>query len=63
MLTIPPILMEKYLEAAEKIAEQAIVAGPTASLGPIQSSYEAEDLPSSTRGGLRPIFEVYRTGF
>jgi mono/diheme cytochrome c family protein len=28
VLSLPPILMERYLEAAEKLAEQAIVAAP-----------------------------------
>ena len=51
VLTLPPILFEKYLEAAEKIAEQAIVAGPSGSKGPIKS-WEAGDLPDSA-GGLR----------
>jgi hypothetical protein len=30
VLTLPPLLLEKYLAAAEAIAEKAIVAGPTA---------------------------------
>ena len=49
VLTLPPILMERYLEAAEKIAEQAIVAGPSASQGPTKL-YEAADLPSTAGG-------------
>jgi hypothetical protein len=49
VLTMPPILFEKYLEAAEKIAEQAIVAGPSGSKGPIKS-WEVEDLPDSAGG-------------
>src|SRR4029078_8308128 len=36
VLTIPPILMEKYLAAAEAIAEQAIIAGESTH-GPIRS--------------------------
>ena len=49
VLTLPPILMEKYLDAAEKIVDQAIVAGPRTSLGPIKT-FEAEDLPASAGG-------------
>lgn len=49
VLTLPPILMEKYLDAAEKIVEQAIVAGPRSSNGPVKL-YEAEDLPNSAGG-------------
>ncbi len=45
VLTLPPILFEKYLDAAEKIAEQAIlVVGPTGSKGPV-TTIEVEDLP------------------
>ena len=42
VFTMPPILMEKYLAAAETIAEQAIMAG-TSARGPIRK-WEAEDL-------------------
>ncbi|MDR3637045.1 MAG: DUF1587 domain-containing protein, partial [Isosphaeraceae bacterium] len=48
VLTIPPILMEKYLTAAERIAEQAIIAGPSA-LGPTKT-IEVEDLGPQTAG-------------
>ncbi|MFO0911222.1 MAG: DUF1587 domain-containing protein, partial [Isosphaeraceae bacterium] len=51
VLTLPPILFEKYLQAAEKIAEQAIVAGPSAQQGQLKV-WEAEDLPDSAGGGL-----------
>jgi Protein of unknown function (DUF1592)/Protein of unknown function (DUF1588)/Protein of unknown function (DUF1587)/Protein of unknown function (DUF1585)/Protein of unknown function (DUF1595)/Ca-dependent carbohydrate-binding module xylan-binding len=51
VLTLPPILFEKYLDAAEKIAEQAIlITGPTASKGPV-TTIEVEDLPDSAGGG------------
>ncbi len=49
VLTMPPILMEKYLAAAERIAEMAIVAGPSA-LGPTKT-FEAEDLGKGSAGG------------
>ena len=49
VLTLPPILMEKYLDAAEKIVEQAIVAGRGSSNGPVKL-YEAEELPSTAGG-------------
>jgi len=48
VLTIPPILLEKYLAAAERIAERAIVAGPSA-LGPTKT-FEVEDLSAQTAG-------------
>ncbi|HEY2840145.1 MAG TPA: DUF1592 domain-containing protein [Pirellulales bacterium] len=45
VLTLPPLLMEKYLAAAEKIATQAIVSGkPTE---PITARFAAEKLRSS----------------
>lgn len=50
VLTLPPILFERYLDAAEKIAEQAIVVvgpnGPRAEA----KTYEMEDLPNSAGG-------------
>lgn len=49
VLTLPPLLFEKYLDAAEKIAEQAIVAGPLGSPGPVKT-WETEDLPASAGG-------------
>ena len=48
VLTIPPILMEKYLAAAESIAEHAIMAGASAR-GPIRK-WEAER-PGELNGG------------
>ena len=51
VLTLPPILFEKYLDAAEKIGEQAIVVtGPTGSKGPVKT-IEVEDLPDKAGGG------------
>jgi len=58
VLTLPPMLFEKYLDAAEKIAEQAIVAGPSGKPGPVKV-YEAEDLPAEA-GGV-PFPEGFRT--
>ena len=49
VLTLPPILLEKYLEAAERIAGEAIVATPVGSPGPIKT-YEAEELPDNAGG-------------
>jgi hypothetical protein len=48
VLTIPPILMEKYLAAAESIAEQSIMTGPTAR-GPIKTR-EAHALGAGAGG-------------
>ncbi|MEQ1823742.1 MAG: DUF1592 domain-containing protein [Fimbriimonadaceae bacterium] len=39
VLTVSPLLLEKYLQAAEKIAERAIIAG-----GPQATAYEGEGL-------------------
>ena len=50
VLTLPPILFEKYLDAAEKIAGEAIVATPIGSPGPTKT-YEVEELPDSAGGG------------
>ncbi|MFO0953175.1 MAG: DUF1592 domain-containing protein [Isosphaeraceae bacterium] len=44
VLTLPPLLFEKYLDAAETIAERAIVAGPGPRPGSVKT-YEAEKLP------------------
>ena len=52
VLTIPPILMEKYLAAAESISEHAIMTG-TSSLGPIRK-WEAQrsgELSGGTQDG------------
>jgi Protein of unknown function (DUF1592)/Protein of unknown function (DUF1588)/Protein of unknown function (DUF1587)/Protein of unknown function (DUF1585)/Protein of unknown function (DUF1595)/Ca-dependent carbohydrate-binding module xylan-binding/Planctomycete cytochrome C len=46
VLTLPPMLLEKYLEAAESIAERAIVAGHARPLGPLQT-WEADKLTGS----------------
>jgi hypothetical protein len=48
VLTIPPMLMEKYLAAAESIAKQAIMTGPTAR-GPIKT-WEAHALGDGAGG-------------
>ncbi len=48
VLSLPPILLEKYLDAAEKIAGEAIVTSGD-SPGPIKT-WEAEDLPAKTGG-------------
>jgi mono/diheme cytochrome c family protein len=37
VLTLPPMLLEKYLEAAESIAEKAIVASHARPLGPVKT--------------------------
>jgi mono/diheme cytochrome c family protein len=50
VLTIPPILFEKYLDAAEAIAARAIVAGPSAQ-GEVKT-WEVEDLPDSAGGSV-----------
>ena len=46
VLTLPPMLFEKYLEAAESIAERAIVADHARPLGPLQT-WEADKLSGS----------------
>jgi len=48
VLTLPPLLMEKYLEAAETIARQAIVTGTTAE-GPLKA-WDTDALPSQAGG-------------
>jgi hypothetical protein len=48
VLTIPPILMEKYLAAAEAIADQVIIAGAS-SHGPIKA-WDAQGLDDSAGG-------------
>ena len=50
VLSLPPLLMEKYLAAAETIAEQAIVTGSNAR--PMLKSYAAESLDAGG-GDLR----------
>lgn len=45
VLSLPPILMEKYLVAAETIAEQAIVSGSNAR--PLVRTYDAASLTAS----------------
>lgn len=48
VLTLPPILMEKYLKAAEEISQQAILAGES---GPMfEVAYKGEQLQSE--GGV-----------
>jgi Protein of unknown function (DUF1592)/Protein of unknown function (DUF1588)/Protein of unknown function (DUF1587)/Protein of unknown function (DUF1585)/Protein of unknown function (DUF1595)/Ca-dependent carbohydrate-binding module xylan-binding/Planctomycete cytochrome C len=49
VLSMPPILMEKYFAAAEAVAERAIVAAPRAS-APLKKRIEVESL-DSTAGG------------
>src|SRR5262249_17366654 len=48
VLTLPPLLLEKYLAAAEQIAERAIVADDPAE--PATVTYQAEDLDPSAGG-------------
>jgi len=48
VLTLPPLLMEKYLAAAEKIATQAIVARQATE--PVNSRFAADKLHSSLDG-------------
>jgi len=48
VLTLPPLLFEKYLAAAEQIAERAIESG-TARV-PATNSWEAEDLKGDVAG-------------
>ena len=50
VLSLPPILFEKYLAAAESIAEQAIIAGKSGQKGPT-TTVEVENLPDSAGGG------------
>ncbi|MDR3617782.1 MAG: DUF1592 domain-containing protein [Paludisphaera borealis] len=45
VLSLPPILMEKYLAAAETIAEQAIVTGSNAR--PLVKSYDADSMSAA----------------
>jgi len=73
VLTLPPVLFEKYLAAAETIAGQAIAAGTT---GSVTKTWEAENLPDSaggapykesarllsTVGEVRTTFNVTREG-
>jgi len=49
VLTLPPVLFEAYLNAAEKIAETAIVADQPGSKGPVVT-LEVEDLPQAAGG-------------
>jgi hypothetical protein len=49
VLTLPPLLFEKYLDAAESVAERAIVAEPGSSKGLI-NTWEAEELPAGAGG-------------
>ena len=51
VLTLPPILLERYLDAAETIAARAIVAGPSAMLGELRT-WEVEDLPDAPGSSL-----------
>lgn len=48
VLSLPPILMEKYLAAAEQIVTKAIVANPAAQT--LIKRIEAETLPSTANG-------------
>src|SRR5436190_15912755 len=50
VLSVSPVLFEKYLAAAEKILDHAIRVGPPVLSGPIQK-FEAEKLPSTAEGG------------
>src|SRR3954463_5746875 len=50
VLSVSPVLFEKYLAAAEKILDQAIRVGPPALSGPMQK-FEAEKLKSTAEGG------------
>jgi mono/diheme cytochrome c family protein len=50
VLSLSPILFEKYLAAAEKIMDAAIVVGGPKYTGPAQH-FEAEKLPSTAEGG------------
>ncbi len=61
VLSLPPLLMEKYLDAAEKIADEAIV-GP-GYLKPPKTRFQAESFPKTN--DIRPIDQgflgIYRT--
>ncbi|MBI1899875.1 MAG: DUF1592 domain-containing protein [Planctomycetia bacterium] len=61
VLSLPPLLMERYLDAAEKIAETAIVADPK----PAGQRFEADRLRGGNQqGGWRGLYssgEVYRS--
>ncbi|MSU20939.1 MAG: DUF1592 domain-containing protein [Pedosphaera sp.] len=50
VLSLPPILMEKYLAAAEQIVTRAIVAD--SSWNSLVKRIEAETLPSTANGGI-----------
>ncbi len=59
VLSLPPLLLERYLAAAEKIVDQLIL--PPENWGPRTTRYEAENLPESVpgekvRGGFRGIY-------
>src|SRR4051812_10841796 len=49
VLSLPPLLLEKYLDAAEAIAEKVIVAGEPSD-GPLVQKWEAVHLPDSAGG-------------
>jgi hypothetical protein len=58
VLSFPPLLMEKYLDAAERIAAEAIVADPREAVA--VKRYEASDtsstLDGAERGGFRGLY-------
>ena len=75
VLTMPPILMEKYLAAADKIAEQAIVTdepsrGPIVAFPPIQGRktganvqpYDATGINLYTNGQIAVTFKAPKDG-
>jgi len=72
VLSLPPLLMEKYLAAAEKIAGQAIVADP-ATLAKVQrkdkdlltegsAQFQKDHYALISRGAIAGEFEVPRPG-
>ena len=51
VLSMPPILMEKYLAAAETISEEAIIVGPSAK--GLVKSYTSANMGSDAGGSMR----------
>ncbi len=51
VLSLPPLLLEKYVVAAERIAEQAIVVEPDPTAAPARR-LEAEAIASTAEGGV-----------
>ncbi len=62
VLSLPPILMEKYLAAAEAVAERAIIANPPVSK-PLKAHIEVESVDSAGGDDFQGMGRVlYRAG-